>query len=341
MWVDTGQKLYPNLYVILVGKAGIGKTRAIDVAADIIRQVKDIHLSPTSMTKAALVDCLDEAKTSHFMPNRDLHLWNSMYVMVDELSAFMSKWEHELVAALTKFYDCNPYSEARRIGNVRKAIDNPQLNVICGATPAGLMDLIPPVAWGQGLMSRTILIYSNHTDLKNMLTNQEIPQPSDLLHDLEVLTSIQGGRIVFSQEYDDLFDKWRVGGKKPAPTNPRLSDYCARRETHLLKLSIIACIDWADPFVLTRKHFDQAMAWLLEAEANMGAIFDAGSTIDSRNMDDLVDWMAKVGKPISKHQLVHRATKIFPAHMVRHTIDILYHSGQIDKDAEGNWFLKG
>jgi Protein of unknown function (DUF3987) len=342
VWVNTGQVLFPNLYVILVGPSGIGKTRPIVESLRMLRQVPDFHLSPTSMTKASLVDCIEESKRDHFTmgpEGRTVQCWNSLFIAVDELSAFMSKWEHELAAALTKFWDCDEYAETRRIGKIRIKIENPQVNILCGTTPAQLMDLIPTMVWGQGLMSRTILVYSDNKIIKNILGQKEHSQPDDLLHDLLILSSIQGGAIAYDQEFDDMLHTWRLNKKQPAPTNPRLTDYCSRRDTHLLKLAMVACVDWGDQFVLTKKHFDRAMTWLLEAEANMSAIFNEGSTIDSRNLDDVIDWMAKKGRPIPKHELYLQVARAFPAHMVKSAIEILQQSGRIEKDAIGDWHL--
>src|SRR5229473_1242395 len=64
VWADTGSTLYPNLYIFLIGNAGIGKTRAISAAAKILREIEDHHFAPTSMTMASMVDCLVENKRS-------------------------------------------------------------------------------------------------------------------------------------------------------------------------------------------------------------------------------------------------------------------------------------
>src|SRR5580704_9488473 len=49
VWIDTGSNLYPNLYIFIIGPSGIGKTRGIDCALDMLRELPDFHISPTSM----------------------------------------------------------------------------------------------------------------------------------------------------------------------------------------------------------------------------------------------------------------------------------------------------
>ena len=71
--------------------------------------------------------------------------YNTLYIAINELSAFMHDYKHagELVAGLTDIYDCDHYGQARRGGDLRISIENPQLNIIAGSTPARLMNLIP------------------------------------------------------------------------------------------------------------------------------------------------------------------------------------------------------
>src|SRR5262245_54068338 len=61
VWVDVGGPLYPNLYTLLVGLPGIGKSRAITNCAGIIREaLPELHFGATSVTRASLSDYMEE-----------------------------------------------------------------------------------------------------------------------------------------------------------------------------------------------------------------------------------------------------------------------------------------
>src|SRR5215471_3055029 len=139
VYVKTSAPLYPNLYVFLVGNAGIGKTRPISAAQSFARKIEELFLGATSMTMASLVDHLDEAKRTIIQLPDPAIEYNSLYVCVDELSAFMDQFDSGLVAGLTTFYDCVPYSQGRRVHNIRIKIARPQLNILCGTTPSNLI----------------------------------------------------------------------------------------------------------------------------------------------------------------------------------------------------------
>ncbi len=338
VWINTGRVLYPNLYTFLIGKAGIGKTAGIDIATDILREVPDFHLSPTSMSRASLVDSLAECKRSIVMLPNPMVEYNTMFVAVDELSALMHQWDTDLVSALTKFYDCNAFSEAKRKETLRHKLDRPQLSVLCGTTPSNLMDLVPATAWGQGFMSRVILIYSNEKSFRNILDVSRIGSTDVLVHDIKLIGA-NYGEIKWNPAFNRLLHEWRESGCRPIPQHPRLADYCSRRVAHLLKLSMIACVDLGDKLVLTETHFRLALGWLLEAELNMGEIFSAGSTtVDARAMEEIEDFIRRAGAPVPHHQLVHQAARIVPTHAVLKIIELLWLSGRVKKN-EANQYL--
>ena len=56
VWLTTSDKLYPNLYTILVGHPGVGKTRTIMAGRKFLVELPEFHIAPTSMKMASLVD---------------------------------------------------------------------------------------------------------------------------------------------------------------------------------------------------------------------------------------------------------------------------------------------
>src|SRR5215469_16212283 len=95
VWIDTGQPLFPNVYAFLIGTSAKGKTRAIE----------NFYFAPTSVTRASLIDVLAESKRQ--LPWKgeggEMVEYNTLYVSVDELSAFMPEYNTDIVSALTKF----------------------------------------------------------------------------------------------------------------------------------------------------------------------------------------------------------------------------------------------
>jgi len=332
VWLQTSAPLYPNLYVFLVGHPGVGKTRTINAASAFLREVPDFHFSPTSMSAASLVDALVEAKRSIIrLPDPPLE-YNSMMICADELSAFMHKYDDEMVGNLTTFYDVViPYAQRRRGGDLKIKIKHPQLSILTGTTPSNLLKFMPENAWDQGLTSRVIMVFSDERIITDIFSHEKRGLPEPMLHDLRIISGLSGPFQV-TQDYKDAINNWRKLGQPPLPTHPKLLHYNTRRLTHLFKLSMVSCVDRSNTLLLTKDDFNRAMGWLLGAEADMGEIFKAGvSGADSKAMDEIVHYclVMNKGNGVPEPLLVQRARQLVPAMSVMRVIEIMERSGMI------------
>lgn len=336
VFVKTSSSLYPNLYTILVGGAGLGKTRAIMKAMEYVREVPDMHLSVTSATMAFMTDQMSEAKrTLICLPDPPIE-YNSLFLCADELSAFMSQFDSDLVAGLTTFYDCVPYSQGRRTKDLRIYIEKPQLNILCGSTPSNLVKLMPEFAWEQGLTSRMLLIYGNEQPIIDVFNTPYREPDKDLIHDLKIINGLVG-QFGWTEEYATAMHNWKVLGFPPVPRHPKLTHYNSRRFAHMIKLSMIASVCRSNELMLTKADFNHAMGWILEAEQLMPAIFQAGTgSQDSAALDEIVHYVATAGaRGRTEHQITRFAKdRGVPIHSIMRTIEVLAGSGMIQQANE-------
>lgn len=335
--VRTSSALFPNLYIILVGGAGLGKTRAIMKALEYMREsIPEAHFSTTSATMASMTDQMMEAtRTLICLPDPPIE-YNSLYLCADELSAFMSQFDSDLVAGLTTFYDCVPYSQGRRTKDLRIHIEKPQLNILCGSTPSNLIKLMPEFAWEQGLTSRMILIYGDEQPVIDVFNTPYREPDKDLIHDLKIINGLVG-QFGWSEEYAKAMHNWKVLGFPPIPRHPKLLHYNSRRFAHMIKLSMIASACRSNELMLTKADFNIAMGWILEAEQLMPNIFQAGGgSQDSAALDEIVHYVASAGDHgRSEHQITKFAIgRGMPMYSIMRTVDILVSSGMIEQARE-------
>lgn len=329
----TSAPLYPNLYVFLVGHPGVGKTRTVNAASALYRELPDFHLSPTSMTMASLVDALLEAKRMIIrLPDPPME-YNSMFIVADELSAFMHKFDDEIIGGLTTFYDvCVPYSQNRRGKDIRIKIKAPQLSILSGTTPSNLMKFMPENAWDQGFTSRVILIFSDERIISDIWKMEDKGKPTDLIHDLRLINSLSG-KFEVTEEYKRAINNWRQLGQPPVPNHPKLTHYNTRRLAHLFKLSMVSAVDRSNVLLLTVDDFNRSMNWLVEGELYMPEIFKAGAVgADGKIMDEILHYILvtdakKAG--VSEHKVVDFARERVPAHSVMRVIEVMERSGMI------------
>lgn len=331
VWVNLGTPLYPNLYTFLIGQPGIGKSRAIMAASGLAREaLPEMFFGSTSMTRASLSDHMNEAK--RFIANIPFAPieYHSLVIAADEFSVLMDQYDTALVASFVEFYDCNPYSEGRRVANIRIKVQRPQLNMLVGSTPSNLLHTLKDHVWDQGLMSRVIMVYSEDRPLVDVFEAKPLEkQPKDLMHDLKLINLIMG-EFTYTPGFREVMNKWRLLGLEPVPNHPKLKHYCTRRWAHLLKLCMVSSVDRDGKLVLDVVDFNRAMTWLVEAENAMASIFQVGtSSSDSRVMDEIRYFIEQRPGGVSEHVVYNFARTKLQSYAIRPLMETMQASRQI------------
>ena len=337
MWVRTmGSSLYPNLYVILVGPPGIGKGQAIFLGEALLRAVPDLHIGPSDMTAASMIDSLNES------PRRILQIgnppfieYNSLTVISRELGVLLPGWDTALMNNLTDIYDGFTVDQKRRGRDLRIKIANPQINLLGACTPSYLNEVMPAGAWDQGFVSRTLLIYSGDRIKTDPFSNDEVSAfttrlHNDLLHDLKSI-ALDYGQMSFTGTAAGAIKAWMHAGCPPEPSHQKLQFYNSRRLAHLLKLCMISSMSRSGDKVIAIEHYSEALNWLIEAEAFMPDIFKSMiSGGDSSAMEETWSFVwtlySKENKPIAEHRIVHFLRERVPAHAVMRVLEIMVKS---------------
>lgn len=330
VWVNLSTPLYPNLYTFLIGQPGIGKSRAIMAASGIAREaLPEMFFGSTSMTRASLSDHMNEAK--RFIANIPFAPieYHSLVIVADEFSVLMDQYDTALTAAFVEFYDCNPYSEGRRVANIRIKVQKPQLTMLCGSTPSNLLHTLKDYVWDQGLMSRVIMVYSEDHPIIDVFDNPPVDKPKHLIHDLKLINTIMG-EFTHTDAFRAVTSKWRLAGQIPVPEHPKLRHYSTRRWAHLLKLCMVSNVDRDGRLKLDVIDFNRAMNWLVEAELSMPMIFQVGTVSpDSRVMDEIAYFVKQHPNGIGEHQVINFARTKVQAHAIRPMIEAMQQSRQI------------
>lgn len=341
VWIRTKKgKLFPNVYVVTVGPPGAGKTLATSVVHDMLCELEEHHIAPTSVTKASLIDALTNAERRIIRPGEDPAIisFNSLIITSDELGVFLPSYENDFMNVLTNIYDCRVYSETRRTNKISIKMDNPQLNFAAATTPSYLNALLPEGAWDQGFLSRTMLIYSGAEAPQDIFGDvfEDNEKEAALISDLTKISKYYG-KMSFTEEASDVINKWHKSGGAPAPDHPKLQHYNTRRTAHLLKLAMVASASDNDSLVINIDHVAEALDWLTEAEGVMPDIFKSMKTGgDGRTIEEAYHyvyqiWVKEKPKPIAEHRLFHFLQERTPAHNVERIVKVMEQAGLIKK----------
>jgi len=334
VWVcSQGANLYPNIYTILVGPPGVGKSAITARVQSLWSELPEHHLAPSNTTKAALMDQLSEAKRTLLKP-KEIIEFNSLKILSNELGVLLPAYDGEFMATLTDLYDGSPYEERRRSSKTGPMkIDRPQFNLLAATTPAHLHDFLPAGAFDQGFLSRCFLVYSGEIILRPLFDAVSVNSDEwkSLILDLKHIARMYG-EMKFSPEAAEAITAWHMGGRLPVPGHPKLHNYGTRRTLHLLKLCMIASASGSDDLLISIEHYRTALAWMLEAEQFMPDIFKSmGSGGDAKAIEEC--WYfcfqiySKKKEPVPEAKLIQFLQERVPAHSVERVLMIMVKAG--------------
>lgn len=340
-----GSYLYPNLYVVLCAPPGVGKSVMLNEVDKIWREIPDIHVSPTSVTEAALIDSLNAAKKSIVNPLTMQHIeYNALQVVSSEFGVLIPTYDPAFMNTLTSLYDGEVYEQRRRSKDLHIKIPKPFINLIGGTTPSSLAHFMPEGAWDQGFASRTIFVYSEEPVVQPLFSDETTHDRyasliSDLRADLKDIAQLQG-QAKFTPDAAAAVSAWHESGGEPIPDHPRLQHYITRRTAHLLKLCIVASVQRGPSLTITVDDVDLALQWLIEAETAMPLLFRGmAKGGDSAVMEDVHHWMMerylKTKAPIKQYELVFYLKQRMPVQHIQAMITTMQNAFMIEPVADG------
>lgn len=341
VWAFTrGSRLYPNLYVLLVGPPGVGKGLIIAEVNKFWFSLTDFFIAPVSVTKSSLLDSLFEAKRKIVRPTDDPPYveFHSLQASIPEFSDFAPMYDPSLMSILQSLYDSNefPFTERRRTKDLNLKIPNPQLSIIAGTTPSYLNTFMPDGAWDQGFISRTIMAFSGETTIIDIFkkSEDEIKIQEDLKHDLKLIHSLYG-QVEWTREAAGSIQDWVNTGELPMPEHRRLMSYNTRRKAHVIKLCMVASVSRSNDLIITLEDYQQALNWLVEAEFHMSDIFKSmASGGDSQAIEDTWHYVWRLWtteqKPIMEYRIIAFIQQRVPAYAVKNIIELMVRSNMLE-----------
>lgn len=316
VWARTkGTNLYPNLYIILTAPPGIGKSNILSTSERILRLIPNIHVAPSSLTTASMIDTILLSKRQLHEPGPMFaEEFNSLQVVASELGVFLPAYDPAFMNTLTKLYDGEHYEERRRTGKVNHIkIEKPLLSILGGTTPSYLSSFLPEGGWDQGFTSRTIFVFDDVYKLIPIFEEKDETEYvaqlfNDLIHDLKIISKMTG-KMNWTQQAMDAISAWDQDNLKPIPKHGKLLHYNSRRLAHAIKLCVVASVSRSSNMEIGLADFFTARSWLLEAESQMDGIFTSmAKGGDSSVINDCKDFVAKIyarqGHPVSEHLVV-------------------------------------
>lgn len=302
VWYDFGPfKVHPNMFVVLVGPPGGGKSLSLILPFDKIysqlstpigtqrgsenfnnrlfaynMEETPLHLIADRITPEKLiVDLTRSYRADLSMPQLSSGVpWgqSACTLLTSEFGAFMSRDDHLLQIALTDLWDCRSEFTYRTKTAGEYIVKAPFLNWIAGATPHQLVENLPENARSQGLLSRMIIVYNeaNRRTEDIFYGSVDEYEVENLTKGLAEISRLRGQFSIDRDFREDLREEVRAG-VCPRPTDPNLAEYNQRRLSHLIKLAMVRAAARRTDRKIYREDWEAAKLQLMQAEEKMPA----------------------------------------------------------------------
>lgn len=253
-WFPFGDfRIFPNMYVMLMGDPGTRKSTAIKMAKRMLGETGYDHFSGDRTSKEKFLLDLEgiedeagkirdpKAGMDNLFGEDLLGEPKEVFVCADEFNDFVGSGNMEFLSLLGSLWDWD--DEARpfkqRLKTTRSvSIFQPTISILSGNTHAGFAEAFPPQSIGQGFLSRLLLVYGESSGKR--ITFPAKPSAELRGQVVELLNGIKSevrGEATCTKDARDVLEV--IYRNFVGLSDSRFQHYSTRRFTHLLKLCLL------------------------------------------------------------------------------------------------------
>jgi hypothetical protein len=337
VWVDQGYfKVYPNLFIVLVGKSAIAKkSSALGIGLDMLTEVDhEFPLFSQKVTTESFIQFLAE-RTTKFGKAEGL-------VYSPEFSTFLGRSDKDqtLIQTLTDYYDCPNYRSYSTRGRGKEEMKDVCLNLLAGSTPEWLKSSLPEDSIGGGFLSRLLLINRNEPGNRepfpaDRMTPEVSIHKKNVLNDLKIVRSMQG-EYKWTQEAKSLYSTWYKDylDKEQAKCNPFMDGYYGRKGTSVIKMAMICAASLSSDLEIKSENVEFAISLLNSNEVFMKQVVE---NISQSEMGQKIDYVRNIvwRKPNLPHfELIRKVSRKLNSMELRQIMDTLIEGGEVIRTRE-------
>jgi energy-coupling factor transporter ATP-binding protein EcfA2 len=288
-----GQLLTPNMFVLLIGGPGSGKSQAVSATRKIILPATGISLIPSSVTRAGLQDYMQSNLHTRKAPDGTLQPSHECIALSEEMQGILPEHDIGHLTLYNELYDVRSVYKAITRSSGEINLQSPYCSIITGAQPAFLSSQLPEQAWGMGFMSRSIMVFDLPRERTSAFrtSHLDLELQSNLVADLKAISKLSG-YFSWSTAAEALYETWWVErGGPPEPSAKRLKmGYNARRDLHFFKLAMAFSLSRTDTLQVELDDVRRAIELLVRTEGRMKHIFtEMASTGAMTAIADILD----------------------------------------------------
>ncbi len=337
VWLPFGNKaIYPNIYVLLVGDAGNGKSIAMYNNRKLMAQVTpEIHTSGSLETPPGLWRAMagdDNAKPKIpgvgvmvSWPDGILRKIHPLTITANEFINFISMDDKGWINALNDIYDEDRY--VYRTKNM--GTDNlvgPYICMYGGLTTDIANDMQKQKIISTGLARRTIFQFGiRRFDDPHAILEKSVEMAEAEGRCLEQLNRLRQltGEMTWDKETQDWWIDWYGKHNREVPKKPpQVRSWYASKTDQVIKIAMLTSLADSTNLKLEIGHLKVAIELLEVMERDLYRIFGGVGRNELASVAaQMYDYLSQQTEPISKKTLKARLFPIFDARNIHKEFD--------------------
>ena len=276
-------KIFPNMFIFLMGRSGLGKGIAMGPAYDMFKNT-GLPIAPDAVTIQELIRVLEGAENQFENTEGLFETHSSLSVYARELAVLLGQRDIKKLAHLTDWYDSHDTWKNSTKTQGKEDLIGVCLNILGAAAPDWLPTMIPPEAIGGGFTSRIIFILESTKGQINPwpVYNDKLKRlKDDLISDLCYIATHYRGEFLFSPKAREAYEKYYIKQEKEIERgvfpvkDMAFEGYANRRALHLRKMSMVLATARQSEGIVELKDFQNSLTILSNAESKMSRLFSA------------------------------------------------------------------
>lgn len=290
---DIQDRLFPNLFVALLGIPGAGKSTPIDEVKRFLTKL-DIQMTPDHFTTQGVMKEVPKGAEPCFRC-----LPRSFSSLLDEHAS------QSIKTFLCDGYDCTPRYARTTISRGQEIVTRICFSMLTACTPSHLSSCFKRGDWQEGLPSRFIFVWGERNKERKMEESRDIVLENQILNGLRglLLLSDLGQKVEWSNEAKAARQHWVKKSEGSMPVHMHVEGYWARREVTLTKIAV--CIAIANlRFIVELEDWKLAVEKLEETEANIHIALGPSATNPYFQATQwLLRWLKSTNRIVTESEL--------------------------------------
>jgi hypothetical protein len=247
-------KLYPNIFVLLIGPPAVGKALPMKLSAKMLKEIPTVKVIEGSASMQAVIKILGAYEGGQ--------KGASCILYAEELSSFYveDKKTNDLLTDLSDYHE----KWERNLISWNATLKDVCICMLAGSNETLLGDIFDQRAIYGGLLSRTFVILEKKKFRRDALIRKNIEVKTDdwalMVNHLKKLSKVHG-EIIFEEAALQEFEHWYEVQWEEFENNPRTrTGIEGRMKTHVKKVAILlAMCEEKLEMLVRRKHVSEAI----------------------------------------------------------------------------------